>query len=342
MRRRLRVRTTGLALGLFALASLAFLAWLVSRREAHLAIAIACLAAIVIDVVLAARAVAKAELDLRGPDEAAAGAPSTWTLQVRGWVRPITLTPRLTARQDAVLVPDGRVSELTWPALQRGTVPFAVVDLTSSGPLGLGRAGRRQQVVLPAPLHVTPAKVDVDVAWPKARAIGFGTVEGSTIGDDLVRSIRPYQHGDGRRRVHWKATAHHGQLMVRESDGLGVVLVRVIADLGFPGPGAELAAARTAAVAIAALDRGWNVELVTLDAADEVPRLASLGAPFGQPPTLVAPPLLPLPTISAPVRNAREVRRRLATAACGTPASTAGRGWRGLTCRVHRDGIEWT
>ncbi|HWJ97318.1 MAG TPA: DUF58 domain-containing protein, partial [Acidimicrobiales bacterium] len=256
--------------------------------------------------------------------------------------RPLTLTPLLTHEQPDLLVSHGRLGTFEWPGLRRGVVPFAVVDAKANGPLGLASAGRRHLVALPAPLHVAPHPIETETRWPRARAVGFGTNEGSPIGDDLFRSVRPYQSGDEQRRVHWKATAHHGQLMVRESDGLGVVIVRLVVDLGLPGPGADLAAGRAAWVAAAALDRGWSVELTTLDASSEIPQLASLGRTFGPPPVLVDPPLVPLPTVTAPVRNAKEVRRRLCTTACGTPVAPTGSGWRGLTCRVDRDGVHWS
>ena len=340
---RVRYRLTGAAWALLSLASFSLLVWLFSDVDVQLAIATTIVAGVVIDAILAHRAVGPIVIDLRCPDEIRVGAPSTWTAQVIGWTRPITLTPLLTPFAPTLLVDHGQVGSLQWPPLSRGVVPFALVDVTATGPLGLVGAGRRHHVNLPAPVHVTPIPVTPRIRWPKTRAIGFGTVEGSPMGDDLFRSVRPYQFGDEQRRVHWKATAHHGELMVRESDGMGVVLVRLIVDLGLPGPSAEHAAGVAAGVAAAALDRGWGIELITLDAAHEVPRLERVGRAFGEAPLLAQPPLLPLPTISAPVRNAKEVRRRLSTTACGTPlVSGGGGGWRGLTCHVSPAGVEWS
>lgn len=339
---RVRIRITPAAVALLLLAVFSLLFWLISDVEVQLAIGTAIVVGVVIDAVLAWRAVGPVTIDLRCPDEVAVGEPSRWTAQVLGWTRPLALTPLLTHEQPDLLVSHGRLGTFEWPGLRRGVVPFAVVDATANGPLGLASAGRRHLVALPLPLHVTPLPIETEVRWPRARAVGFGMDEGSPIGDDLFRSVRPYQSGDEQRRVHWKATAHHGELMVRESDGLGVVVVRLVVDLGLPGPGAEVAAGRAAWVAAAALERGWSVELTTLDASNEIPQLATLGRTFGSPPTLIDPPLVPLPTITAPVRNAKEVRRRLSTTACGTPVAPTGSGWRGLTCRVDRDGAQWS
>lgn len=338
---RVQIRPTGAALALLGLAAFSLLFWLVSDVEVQLAIATAITVGVALDAYLAWRAVAPARIDLRCPDEIPVGEPSRWTAQVSGWSRPLTLTPLLTAEQPELLVDHSRIGVFEWPPLRRGVVPFAIIDVTANGPLGLAAAGRRHQVALPTPLHVTPRPVPVEVRWPRARAVGFGMNEGSPIGDDLFRSVRPYQSGDEQRRVHWKATAHHGELMVRESDGLGVVVVRMLVDLGPPGPGTDLVAGEAAWIATAALERGWSVELTTLDASSHIPVLSSLGHAFGLPPRLMDPPLVPLPTITAPVRNAREVRRRLSTAAAGTPVAPGG-GWRGLTCTVDRAGVHWS
>lgn len=339
---RVRVRLTGAATALLVLAAVSLVFWLITEIEVQLAIATAIVVGVIVDVVLAWRAVGPITIDLRCPDEAEAGEPSRWTARVLGWSRPVALTPLLTPTQPDLVVGHRALGSFDWPKMQRGVVPFAVIDATANGPLGLATAGRRHFVTLPIPMHVTPKPIETDVRWPRARAVGFGLIEGSPIGDDLFRSVRPYQFGDERRRVHWKATAHHGELMVRESDGLGVVVVRVVVDLGLPGYGAEVAAGRAAWVATAALDRGWAVELVTLDASAEVPQLAQLGRTFGTPPRLVDPPLIPLPTLSAPVRSAKEIRRRLATTACGTPRAPGGGVRRGLVCRVDRDGVSWS
>lgn len=338
----MRIRLTGAAVALLVLAAFALLFWLITDTAVQLAIATAIVVGVVVDGVLAWRAVGPITIDLRCPDEVEVGRASTWTAQILGWTRPVSLSPLLTLHGPDLVVAHGRLGTFEWPELRRGVVPFALLDAKASGPLGLASAGRRHFVTLPTPLHVTPAPLEAEVRWPRSRAVGFGMVEGSPIGDDLFRSVRPYQSGDERRRVHWKATAHHGDLMVRESDGVGVVVVRVVVDLGMPGYEAEVTAGRAAWVAAAALDRGWAVELTTLDASSEIPRIERMGHTFGPPPSLQVPPLIPLPTVTAPVRNAKEIRRRLSTAAFGTPLAPEGGGRRGLVCRVDRHGVHWS
>lgn len=322
------------------LAALALLLWLTARRDIHLAVATASVAAVLIDWGFARTAVSRSTVEVRGPDEIQAGRPAPWTVRVLGWRRPVALSPLLMSERSDVMVADERPAQLAWPPLDRGLVPFLVVDARARGPLGLVVVVRRHVIRFPLPLPVTPAPRAVEIDWPRPRAVAFGGSEGAPIGDDLFRAVRPYRSGDERRRVHWKATAHHGELMVRESDGLGIVRVRLVVDLGAPGPAAEEVASVAADVAAQILDRGWGLELVTLDAADALPRLLDPGVPTKSLPKLEVPRLQALPTIVGPVRTAAEARRRLASAAHGPPAvpSTSGHG---LECRVSPAGVVW-
>ena len=98
---------------------------------------------------------------------------------------------------------------------------------------------------LGASITVGPTPLPHDIAWPRPRAAHFGLSESTPIGDEVYRTVRPYVRGDSRRRVHWKASAHHGSLMVKESDGTGIVSLRIVLQLdapasrrgGRPGPG---------------------------------------------------------------------------------------------------------
>ena len=57
------------------------------------------------------------------------------------------------------------------------------------------------------------------------------------LGQDLYR-IRPYQTGDSARVVHWKASAHTGELKVREFSGEEDRRVEIVFDGAIP-PGQE-------------------------------------------------------------------------------------------------------
>lgn len=94
-----------------------------------------------------------------------------------------------------------------------GPVRISVVD-----PFGLAR---RQQALGEAEmLTVLPRRVDL-----RPIAVGGSSLEGLTkaapqnggLGDDDVLA-RAYQPGDAVKRLHWKATAHRGELMVRQEE----------------------------------------------------------------------------------------------------------------------------
>jgi uncharacterized protein (DUF58 family) len=334
------VELTGGAVGILVVAGGALLAWLLDGGDLQLAAGVAMLVALVTDGALARAAVRRGRVDLVGPLVIEADRPSTWTATVADCRRPASLRFLLVGTSQDVLAVDARPGRLVVPPLPRGAIPFLVADLKARGPLGLVGAGRRLVVTFEQPIPVIPVAVPVDLRWPSVRARAFGTHEGAPVGDDLFRTIRPYQRGDERRRVHWKATAHHGQLMVRESDGLGIVRVRVAVDLGAPGPVAEHVAGVAQHVTTEALRRGWQVELVTLDATGRVPYLSSLGRTFGPPPTVTPPPITALPTVDAPVRTHQEVGRRLAQAAYGSPVVAEGR--HDVVCRIDPAGVHWS
>ena len=323
-------------------ASVSLLFWLLSERTAQLALGVALVVGVVADGVFAHRAVRGGAVELTSPAVALADQPSPWLAVVRGCPRPVSLRLLLLGPVEDIVAVDGRPGTLLFPPLPRGLVPYVVVDLVARGPLGLIGAGRRFRVAFREPVPITPVPVRGDDRWPEPRARSFGAHEGAPVGDDLFRTVRPYQFGDERRRVHWKATAHHGELMVRESDGLGIVRVRIVVDLGPPGPDAEWAAGLAVWTVRTALARGWHVDLVTLDGGADVAALVDLGRTFRTPPLLAPPVPRPLPTVSQPVRSVAEGRRRLASAAHGRPEVADAAGWSGLTCHVTQAGLAWT
>jgi hypothetical protein len=212
-------------------------------------------------------------------------------------------------------------------------------DVTAIGPAGLFEAGRRYRIPLGGPLYVGPPPLPQRLEWPRPRAIRFGASEVAPIGDDLFRSIRPYTRGDSRRRVHWKASAHHRRLMVSESDGTGIVALRIVVPLPGRGPVADVITARAAWLAEEALRRGWVVNLVTLAPVTQ-PREPSvpLGSPFAFPfPAPVLPPS-PVHTVDRRVTSSPAIRRELAAACSGTPGASR---WHGLTCIVGPEGMDW-
>ncbi|GAA5207245.1 DUF58 domain-containing protein [Microbacterium kyungheense] len=113
-----------------------------------------------------------------------------------------------------------RVVNLTYTitGARRGVHSIGPLTVTSSDPFGLARrtiafSGR-------TPVTVAPAVVDLSPLIDYAGATG-GTLHTTTnqIGqgaDNLV--ARPYAPGDSMRRIHWRATAHRDELMVRQEE----------------------------------------------------------------------------------------------------------------------------
>ena len=341
-RTRVRFRLTGTAGPLILLGLVALLVWLASHRDLHLGLAVVIAVAVLVDLAFARRAVSRIAFDLRPPTIAQAWEPSHWQLHTTGWNRPVVVVPLLVGTHDEQLLEDPRPAILTWPGTPRGPIPFVVFDTVARGPLGLVDAGRRLWTEFPEPVCFGPKLLGVDQRWPRPVPVGFGPVDGAPVGEELFRAIRPYRRGYDRRRVDWKSTARHGSLMVRELDGTGAVLMRIVVDLGPPGVAAERTAAVAAWVAAAALAQNWLVELVTLDASAHVPTLGDLGKTFGRPPVVLDPVIGPMPTLTGRVRDVREVQRRLATTAHGTPVEPPKRGRTGQVCRVSQAGVTWT
>lgn len=108
------------------------------------------------------------------------------------------------------------ITYLVRPAV-RGRYPVGPLRITVLDPLGCVRATR--DLGAPSSLLVTPRFVPLGSP---------GTSDGSHGEDAPRRSVtgvgeqdpipRAYRHGDELRRVHWRSTAKHGELMVRREE----------------------------------------------------------------------------------------------------------------------------
>jgi hypothetical protein len=108
------------------------------------------------------------------------------------------------------------VTYLVRPAV-RGNYPVGPLRVGVADPLGCVRVTRL--VGAPSSLLVTPPIVPLD---------SLGEADGSQGEQSPRRSVsgvgeqdpvpREYQHGDELRRVHWRSTAKHGELMVRRDE----------------------------------------------------------------------------------------------------------------------------
>lgn len=142
----------------------------------------------------------------------------------------------------------------------------------ATDPLGLAEferelAGADRLLVLPrvVALHGLPPSLGAGEGTPGAALAHQG--QGSS---DVL--IRPYRHGDELRRVHWRSTARHDELMVRLEErpwrgGITVLLDRRDGAHRGRGPGSslEFAVSLTASICAHLIGRGEPVTLVTED-----------------------------------------------------------------------------
>lgn len=333
------VRPTRVTIILLALGVLAVLIWFADEAPARIAITLGVLTAIVADALIARATLRDVVLDLRPEGTAVAGEPTRWRVTVGELRRPVTVCAAMYPRPRKVLVDGGSAGLVSLPPAPRGVVHYVIIDVYATGPIGLFEAGRRFRVTPGEKLYVGPRPLPVETRWPTPKAVGYGLSEVAPRGDDLFRGVRPYIKGDERRRIHWKATARTGELMVRESDGTGVVALQVVADLRGDVHRAEYGAAMAAWVAETALAHGWLVQLVTMEQEPVPPTLSALGSPFGAVPVPSHHPPLPPVTRAERVRTHEDVHRQLATAAPGLPLP--GR-WTGISAVVSAEGVTWS
>ncbi|MGB5951462.1 MAG: DUF58 domain-containing protein [Ornithinimicrobium sp.] len=153
----------------------------------------------------------------------------------------------------------------------RGAYLLGPVSLRQRDPFGLTYVAVR----LSTTTEVLVLPRVYDVRGPRRRATGRGN-EGeqphmlALSGEDDV-SIRSYRQGDELRRVHWPATAHRGELMVRQEDRPARRRAVLILDArqsahGTPrstSPSFEYAISALASVASALIFHGYVVHLLT-------------------------------------------------------------------------------
>jgi uncharacterized protein (DUF58 family) len=160
----------------------------------------------------------------------------------------------------------------------RGVHRVGPLTGTAADPLGLAEferelAGPDRLLVLPrvVPLRGVPPALGAGEGTPGAALAHQG--QGAS---DVL--IRPYRQGDELRRVHWRSTARHDELMVRLEErpwrgGMTLLLDR--RDAAHRGRGAdsslEFAVSLAASVCVHLLARGEPLSLVTEDGAELAP-----------------------------------------------------------------------
>jgi uncharacterized protein (DUF58 family) len=164
--------------------------------------------------------------------------------------------------------------EVEYPMLGRVRGRFATGPLRvrTTDPFGLVQLDR--QFVATSDVMVTPQIFPL----PPIRATGGGGSTGEArphrigiVGQDDAL-VREYRRGDEVRRIHWRSTAHRGELMVRREEQAWDPSARVLLDsragahagLGLQSS-LEWAVSAAASVALHFLDEGFSVEIFEAD-----------------------------------------------------------------------------
>ena len=156
---------------------------------------------------------------------------------------------------------------------RRGYYQIGPVVLRSGDLFGLVHVVRRAArgdalTVFPQVVPVTHTRL------PSRRPAGQVRARQRVLEDPTqVVGVRPYQHGDGLRRVHWRATAHTGRLqskLFEISAQVENMLVLNLRRADYPSSpsdaqeAAELAVTAAASVARHVLDRRQRIGLIAL------------------------------------------------------------------------------
>lgn len=155
--------------------------------------------------------------------------------------------------------------------VRRGVWPLGPLMLRTVDPFGLAQREQafgdtRTITVVPEVFALTPLSVRVGAAGGTAHTSSTRLGQGS---DNL--SPRGYAPGDSMRRIHWRATAHRGELMVRQeeeesSPDAVVVLDRSSSRWGAQGdeadPAFEAAVSLCASAAVHLAAEGYSVDVI--------------------------------------------------------------------------------
>jgi uncharacterized protein (DUF58 family) len=222
------------------------------------------------------------------PGDATAGVPVELTLNASSRVRIRGLEPH--GPKGFAGPVRGLVSTDTSFTLlpqHRGVYDHIAVEIATAAPFGLQWWVRRASLTLPSTLHVAPRlgrPLPVEFNDRDRSGDSAHRTPDST-GDP--RGVRPYRSGDNRRYVHWPATAHTGELMVRELERPTAEPVTVTVSLPPESEEAERISETALATVVLVLDRGLPVVLGTTEASGP---------------------------LTAPVEDRRQAGRRLARA----------------------------
>lgn len=219
------------------------------------------------------------------PRRVARGESAVGLLTVRNptsrWGRRLSARERVGAREIPVrigqLPPQGAVEiRYELPTDKRAVLTVGPLHWDRTDPLGL--VGRRSALPGTAVLHVHPVVYRFPLGTAAQHAHGEqARTDLALEGSITFHTLREYVPGDDLRKIHWRASAHRGELMVRQNIDVTPprATVVLITDAGlYADPDDfEQAVDVAASAALGAVREGQAVSLWTTGGL----RLASLG-----------------------------------------------------------------
>ena len=158
----------------------------------------------------------------------------------------------------------------TISGVRRGVWPVGPLSLRTIDPFGFAQRTQefgdtRTVIVVPEVVPLAPMVRDVGAAGGTAHTASSRLGQGS---DNL--SPRHYVPGDSMRRIHWRATAHRGDLMVRQEEEEASPDAIVILDRaarrwehegGAEDSAFEMAVGACASIALHLVQEGYSVDV---------------------------------------------------------------------------------
>lgn len=167
--------------------------------------------------------------------------------------------------------PERDVLRYSLTGVRRGIWPIGPLVLRTTDPFGL--AQREQEFGEVRTVTVVPEVVPLaPLAAHRGASGGTALSSSSRLGqgsDNL--SPRHYVSGDSMRRIHWRATAHRGELMVRQEEEESSPDALIVIDRAAsrwaravhgPDPAFETAVSACASIALHLLSEGYSVDVV--------------------------------------------------------------------------------
>ena len=147
--------------------------------------------------------------------------------------------------------------------VRRGVHETLTLDIATAAPFALQWWTRRVVLPLPSALHVSPRRGRPGILPHRDDEEAGTSVHRVQADVGEPRGARPYRPGDSRRQVHWRATAHSGELMVRELEDPSSEPITVRVALPPNRDAAERVAEKALGTVVRLLESGATVLLAT-------------------------------------------------------------------------------